>query len=100
MALNADTNASLAQAHRKWVESQLKASPERQAHFGKSLVLGSEAFIRRVQQALGTRAVGRRVLKTPASGYQLKESIAAYKILDSDRTGKKITGTGQGNPLL
>ncbi len=84
--LNADSNETLVRTHRGWIESQLKSKPERQEHFGSSLAVGSEAFIRRMQQALGIRAVGRRALKTPATGYQLKESIAAYGIFDSDRT--------------
>ena len=54
--LNADTNEALAQTHLGWVESQLKTRPMRQAHFGRSLVVGSEAFIRSVKQALGIRA--------------------------------------------
>lgn len=32
--LNADTNETLAQTHRRWVESQLKTRQERQEHFG------------------------------------------------------------------
>ena len=60
----------------------------RQAHFGRSLAVGSEAFIRSVKQALGIRAVGRRVFKTPAAGYQLKEPIGAYGDADSGRTEK------------
>jgi putative transposase len=82
--LNADTNEALAQTHRGWVESQLKTRPMRQAHFGRSLAVGSEAFIRSVKQALGIRATGRRFFKTPSAGYQLKESIGAYGDADSD----------------
>ena len=41
-----------------------------------------------MKQALGIRAVGRRVFETPAAGYQLKESIGAYGDADSDKTGK------------
>ena len=76
--LNAGTDEMLAQTHRVWVESQLKARPTRQAHFGKSLAVGSEKFIRSVKQSMGIRAVGRRISKTPTEGYQLKESIAEY----------------------
>ncbi len=61
--LNADSNETLFRTHRGWIESQLKAKPERQEHFGRSLAVGSEAFIRRVQQSLGLRAVGRRTIK-------------------------------------
>ena len=84
--LNADTNEALAQTHQRWVESQLKTRQERQEHFGRSLAVGSEEFIRSVQQALGIRAIGRRVFETPATRYQLKESIAAYGSTNSDRT--------------
>jgi len=84
--LNADSNETLHRTHLGWIESQLKAKPDRQEHFGRSLAVGSDAFVRRIQQSLGIRAVGRRSIKTPATGYQLKESIAAYGIADSDQT--------------
>ena len=84
--LDADTNETLAQTHRRWVESQLKTRQERQEHFGKSIAVGSEEFIRSVQKALGIRAVGRRVFETPVAGYQLKESIAAYGSINLYRT--------------
>lgn len=86
--LNTDTNEALAQTHRRWVESQLKTKPERREHFGRSLAVGSSEFIRSIQKALGIRAVGRRVFKTPVAGYQLKEPITAYGNTDSDRTEK------------
>ena len=66
--LDADTNEALARRHLGWVESQLKARSERQAHFSRSLAVGSEDLIRSVQQAMGGRAVGRRVLETPVVG--------------------------------
>ena len=84
--LNADSNEMLFRTHRGWIASRLKAKPERQEHFSRSLAVGSESFIRRVQQSLGIRAVGRRNIKTPATGYQLKESIVAYGNIDTDRT--------------
>ena len=87
--LNAESNETLIRTHRGWVASQLKTRPERQEHFGRSLAVGSEAFIRRMQQSLGIRAIGRRALKTTGAGYQLKESIAAYGIIGPDRTGNK-----------
>ncbi len=85
--LNADTNEALAQTYRRWVESQLKTRPKRQAHFSRSLAVGSEVFIQSVKEALGIRAVGRRVFEAPAAaGYQLKEPIGVYGKADSDRT--------------
>lgn len=83
--LNADTNEAFAQTHRRWIESQLKTRQERQVHFSRSIAVGSEEFIRSVQKALGIRAVGRRIFETPAAGYQLKESMAAYGSTNSDR---------------
>jgi putative transposase len=82
--LNADSNETLLRTHRGWIESQLKAKPERQDHFSRSLAFGSESFIRRMQQSLGSRAVGRRTINTPSTGYQLKESIVPYGNIDTD----------------
>ena len=97
--LNAATNEALAQTHRRWVESELKTRPERQEHFSKSIAVGSEEFIRSVQMALGLRAVGRRVFETPAAGYQLKESIAAYGSKNSYRTEEEKSAMSITNTI-
>ncbi len=86
--------------HRKWVESQLKTRQARQDHFGRSLAVGSEVFIRSVQQALDTHAVGRRVFKTAATGYQLKESIAGYGSIDSDRAEEENSAMPDKTAIL
>jgi hypothetical protein len=61
--------------------------------------VGSEEFIWSVQQALGTRAIGRRVFKTPATGYQLKESIAAYGSTNSDWTEEENSAMAVTNTI-
>ncbi len=97
--LNADTNEALAQTHKRWVESQLKIRQERQEHFGRSLAVGSEEFIRNVKNALGIRAVGRRIFETPPSGYQLKESMAAYGRPNSDRAEEENSAMAITNAI-
>jgi REP element-mobilizing transposase RayT len=76
--LNTDTQETLARAHKNWIESQLNAGPERQEHFSKSIAVGSKPFIQKVQQALGTLGIAKRMAEAPAAGYQLKEATAKY----------------------
>jgi len=83
--LNTDTHATLAQTHRRWVESQLKIKPVRQKHFSRSIAVGSEAYATRVHHALGRKAIGRHVIETPGAGYQLRESVLVYGDTSSDR---------------
>ena len=73
--------------------------PERQEYFGRSLAVGSEEFIRRVQPAMGIRAIGRRVFETPATEYQLKESIAEYGSTNSDRTEEENSAMAVTNAI-
>ena len=75
-----------ARAHKNWIESQLKAGPKRQEHFSKSIAVGNEPFIQKVQQALGTLGIAKRMAEAPAAGYQLKEATAKYESATSDLT--------------
>ena len=72
---------------------------ERQEHFSKSIAVGSEEFINSVQKALGIRAVGRRAFETPAAGYQLKESIAAYGRTNLYRTEEENSAIAVTNAI-
>ena len=52
-----------------------------------------------VQQAMGIRAIGRRIFETPATGYQLKEFIAAYGSTNSDRTEEENSAMAVTNTI-
>jgi putative transposase len=97
--LNSDSNIALAQTDRGWIESQLKSVPVRQEHFGKSIGLVREGFIRGVQHALSSRAIGRYVLEAPASGYQSKEPTAECRCTSSDQTELKNLAMPVTNPI-
>ena len=81
--LNANSHESLANTHRRWVESQLKTGLERQEHFSRSIAVGSKLFIQKVRKALGAQGIGRRMAKAPEMGHPLKETIAKYGSGDS-----------------
>jgi putative transposase len=85
--LNANSHESLANTHRRWVESQLKTGLERQEHFSRSIAVGSKLFIQKVRNALGAQGIGRRMAKAPEMGHQLKETITKYGSGDSIQAG-------------
>jgi hypothetical protein len=43
-----------------------------------ALLMASQSLIQKVLQSLGAKGIGRRMVEAPASGYQLKESMAKY----------------------
>jgi len=92
--LNVATTEDLAETHRRWVDSQLQNGWARQAHFSRSLAVGSEAFIKKVKTEMGGRALGRRVMEVNDSEFQLKETIAEYR----SEGRKQPETTSQGMP--
>lgn len=67
-------------AHREWIAAALQYQQcQRQAQWSESLAVGSESFIKRIDQALGYRKPGRKieyhnrslVLKEPAVSYTI-----------------------------
>lgn len=64
--------------HAEWVEEALKAEfVRRDEHWSKSLAVGSEDFVNRIQSALGIRARHREVVQQDG-GHTLREARAYY----------------------
>jgi putative transposase len=69
---------ALARAHRDWIEETLSAERgQREEMWTKSLAVGSELFVQKVQENLGVRGMGRGVGVT-GDAYVLRESPATY----------------------
>ena len=76
--LYVETNEELGQIHRRWVESEVKKSSARIDHYSSAIAVGSQEFVKMVQEELKVRAKGRDVSKTAEDQYQLRESMSPY----------------------
>jgi len=64
--------------HREWIEEALcSGGCQRDEAWTKSLAVGSEPFVLKVQENLGVRGKGRGVFST-GDAYVLRESPEAY----------------------
>jgi putative transposase len=76
--LNIREHGELKRVHAEWVEESLKAEfVQRDKHWSKSLAVGSEDFVNRIQSALGIRARHREVVQQ-GDGHMLREAQASY----------------------
>lgn len=76
--LNIREPGELQRVHAEWVEEALKAErARRDEHWSKSLAVGSEDFVNRIQSALGIRARHREVVQQD-DGHTLREARASY----------------------
>jgi len=79
--LGAVSYDQLRRRHKSWVEAHLgEGAKARQAEWTESIAVGSKPFIESVKASLGFRAKRRKVLES-GEGYQLRERLAAYKVL-------------------
>jgi putative transposase len=75
----ADSPEALAKCHREWIEEALHSEGRlKDEAWTKSLAVGSEQFVLRVQENLGVRGNGRGVIPT-ADAYMLRESPEEYR---------------------
>ena len=65
----------------------MKKHSTRQEHFSRTIAVGSEAFVKKVREKLGVRAMGRTLSEISGGGYQLGESISSYQSGESERPG-------------
>ena len=66
------------QRHRQWVDEELRrGKPKRDGGWSQSIALGSDAFVRKVQDALGLKARD-RVVTNVNDKFELKETAARY----------------------
>ncbi|MCD4689647.1 MAG: transposase [Desulfuromonadaceae bacterium] len=70
---------SLARAHRDWIEETLSAERgQREEIWTKSLAVGIEPFVQKIQENLGARGIGRDV-GVIGDAYVLRESPETYE---------------------
>jgi putative transposase len=68
----------LAKAHRDWVEEILASDKGRREEiWTKSVAVGSEPFVRKIQEKLGARGIGRSVVAS-GDAYMLREATETY----------------------
>lgn len=70
----------LSRLHRGWVDAALQSPIGRDDVWTKSLAVGSEAFVRQVQQELGVRGVA-RALEVSEEQACIREAPMAYEVL-------------------
>lgn len=103
--LDMPAHDDLAEAHAHWVRSKLTAGTVRETHFSQSLAVGSEAYVRGVQKALGIRAAGRRIRDLASvsdDGCQLREpeSVYGHIGLAGQQPADAVVWTSEGGRLL
>jgi putative transposase len=71
---------ALARAHRDWIDEALRSEDsQREELWTKSLAVGSEQFVQKVQENLGVRGIGRGIVAT-GDAYVLRESSEIYEV--------------------
>jgi len=76
--LHVDSHAVLSAAHRGWISSQFKRSPEREERYSKNIALGSQSFIENLHVKMGIKAIGRRSRESRRDEYELRETVESY----------------------
>ncbi|MDD4457802.1 MAG: transposase [Syntrophotalea acetylenica] len=77
-ATETDGPDALAKAHRDWVEEILASDKGRREEiWTKSVAVGSEPFVRKIQEKLGARGIGRSVVASE-DAYMHREATETY----------------------
>ena len=78
-----DTYEQLKNAHFKWMDSVIQdENNDREAKWSQSIAVGSEAYIKKIKEALGFRARGRKIHQIGDS-FELRETMTPYRAADS-----------------
>lgn len=73
-----DDYDSFRQSHKEWVNGSLEAGNNVcDNQWTRSIAVGSEQFVQRIKEGLGTKALGRQVREVPG-GYELRERVGSY----------------------
>ena len=73
-----ETYEQLKQAHLKWVDSAIQDENKgREAKWTQSIAVGSKPFIEKIKQALGFKAIGRKIRGADDS-FELRETMRPY----------------------
>ena len=81
--LGFDTYEQLKNAHRKWIDSSIQDENNgREVKWSQSIAVGSEAYIKKIKEALGFRARGRKIRRV-VDAFELRETTTPYGSVDS-----------------
>ena len=87
--LGFDNYDDLKDAHSRWVDSEMLAdNRDKETKWTQSIAVGSKTFIEKMQESLGFRATGRKVINGDDT-FELREAITPYgkaNNLDSGNT--------------
>jgi putative transposase len=76
--LGFETYEQLKAAHLKWVDSAIQDENKgRQHRWTQSIAVGSQAFIEKMKERLGFKAIGRKIRHADES-FELRESLSQY----------------------
>jgi len=69
-------------AHFKWIDSAIQSeNNDREAKWSQSIAVGSEAYIKKIKEALGFRARGRKIRQV-GNAFELRETQRPYGSTD------------------
>lgn len=74
-----DENA-LASVYSGWIEEALKAEAGQEPEWSESVAVGSKKFVMEIKEALGFKAIGRKIHEGLADANTLREPSASYSI--------------------
>jgi REP element-mobilizing transposase RayT len=81
------SDAQLRKSHKEWVEEVISGNDNtRQPEWSESIAVGSERFVRDIQEKLLIRTKGRKVVKG-VEVFQLRDTQAAYNAHFIDKNG-------------
>ena len=73
-----ESQDELKEAHRKWIDDELKKSQlVRQSRWTQSIAVGDKSFVEQIKKRLGFRSKGRKILKDE-DDYQLRDWQTRY----------------------
>ena len=80
--LGFETYEQLKKAHFKWIDSALRNEKKgRETKWSQSIAVGSKTYIEKVKEAIGFRAIGRKIRSTGDS-FELREILEPYRPTD------------------
>ncbi len=88
--LGFDTYEQLKDAHFKWIDSAIQdENNDREAKWSQSIAVGSEAYIKKIKEALGFMARGRKIRQV-GEAFELRETTTPYGSADFLEAGNTL----------
>jgi len=72
----------LKDAHFKWIDSAIQSeNNDRETKWSQSIAVGNEAYIKKIKEAIGFRARGRKI-RQAGDAFELLETLKPYGSAD------------------